>query len=119
MAKSMFFKGQKSAGSQPNNLSTHCSCFKAQALNQPAKDASPPRAWQRENDRLMTMLGRPGRDVVVTSRGEMATPLLALELINGEKLEELVREGGRGTTKTARRGDAKLSIASLPILTGT
>jgi hypothetical protein len=42
-----------------------------------------PRAWKRPNDPLMTMLGRPSRDVVVTTRSADATPLLALELING------------------------------------
>jgi hypothetical protein len=50
------------------------------------------RAWQLENDRLMNMLGRPNRDVVVTWREQESSPLLALELINGARLEELVQQ---------------------------
>ena len=53
-----------------------------------------PRAWQLENNRLMTMLGRPSRDVVTTSRNEEPTPLMALELINGGTLGGGYRRGG-------------------------
>lgn len=49
-----------------------------------------PRAWTRPNDPLMTTLGRPSRDVVVTSRTADATPLLALELINGPAVGDLI-----------------------------
>jgi hypothetical protein len=49
-----------------------------------------PRAWTRPNDPLMTTLGRPSRDVVITSRTADATPLLALELINGPAVGDLI-----------------------------
>jgi hypothetical protein len=38
----------------------------------------------------MTTLGRPSRDVVITSRTADATPLLALELINGPAVGDLI-----------------------------
>ena len=60
-----------------------------------------PRAWQLENNRLMTMLGRPSRDVVTTSRNNEPTPLMALELINGGKLEEMVDAGASVQLKCA------------------
>ena len=65
----------------------------------------PPRAWQLDNSRLMMMLGRPGRDVVVTAREQESTPLLALELINGGELEELVKRGAAAQLKLARSSD--------------
>jgi hypothetical protein len=60
-----------------------------------------PRAWQLENNRLMTMLGRPSRDVVVTSRTDEPTPLMALELINGSRLEEIVDSAASAQFKCA------------------
>jgi hypothetical protein len=53
-------------------------------------DVARHRAWEAENNRLMTMLGRPSRDVVVTSRNNESTTLLQLELINGKLLEDAV-----------------------------
>jgi hypothetical protein len=50
------------------------------------------RAWQLGNTQLLSMLGRPGRDVVVTSRDEEMSALVALELINGEQLEKFVHQ---------------------------
>jgi hypothetical protein len=46
-----------------------------------------------ENNRLMTVLGRPAREVVVTWREQEVTPLVALELINGGHLDRLVLAG--------------------------
>ena len=46
------------------------------------------RAWEQENDRLMSLLGRPSRDAVVTSREEDSFPLQALEMINGSVIDD-------------------------------
>lgn len=48
------------------------------------------RAWQQPNDALMRALGRPDRNVVVTQRSGTTSPLQSLELMNSERLEELV-----------------------------
>ncbi|MFM9196738.1 MAG: DUF1553 domain-containing protein [Planctomycetia bacterium] len=56
-----------------------------------------PRAWTRPNDPLMTTLGRPSRDVVVTARTEEATTLLALELINGPAVGGLIDTAAAAT----------------------
>lgn len=44
-------------------------------------------------DPLMTALGRPNREQVVTSRSSTATTLQALELTNGRTLTEILRAG--------------------------
>ncbi len=54
------------------------------------------RAWQIGSVPFMTMLGRPAREVVVTSRNQDMTALVALELINGESLEILVQQAAKG-----------------------
>jgi hypothetical protein len=52
------------------------------------------RASLANNDALMTALGRPNREQVVTSRASAATTLQALELTNGPTLaNELHRAG--------------------------
>ena len=56
-----------------------------------------PRAWTRPNDPLMTTLGRPSRDVVVTARTAEATTLLALELINGPAVGGLIDTAAAAT----------------------
>jgi len=56
-----------------------------------------PRAWTRPNDPLMTTLGRPSRDVVVTTRSAEATTLLALELINGPAVGGLIDAAAAAT----------------------
>jgi hypothetical protein len=45
------------------------------------------------NDPLMTALGRPNREQVVTSRSTVATTLQALEMTNGETLANWLRRG--------------------------
>ena len=45
------------------------------------------------SDPLMTALGRPNREQVVTSRPTAATTLQALELTNGETLADWLRRG--------------------------
>jgi mono/diheme cytochrome c family protein len=51
------------------------------------------RAALMANDPLMTALGRPNREQVVTSRPTAATTLQALELTNGETLAQALRRG--------------------------
>lgn len=47
------------------------------------------------NDPLMTALGRPNREQVVTSRPSAATTLQALELTNGETLAKWLKQGAQ------------------------
>jgi len=76
----------------------------------PAADASPvrlpERSWQQTGSRLMTMLGRPTRDVVVSVRVHERTPLLALELINGSELEDLTMRSARIQLQSPDTADA-------------
>jgi mono/diheme cytochrome c family protein len=51
------------------------------------------RAALMVNDPLMTALGRPNREQVVTSRPTAATTLQALELTNGETLAKWLHQG--------------------------
>ena len=51
------------------------------------------RAALMVSDPLMTALGRPNREQVVTSRPTAATTLQALELTNGETLADWLRRG--------------------------
>jgi len=44
-------------------------------------------------DPLMTALGRPNREQVVTTRSSVATTLQALEMTNGETLADLLKRG--------------------------
>ena len=44
-------------------------------------------------DPLMTALGRPNREQVVTTRSSAATTLQSLELVNGGTLERMLRRG--------------------------
>jgi len=54
----------------------------------------PIRAWRhRDPDPLATALGRPSRDVINSVRAEDATVLQALELINGDVLQERLTKG--------------------------
>jgi hypothetical protein len=70
-----------------------------------ASSNAPARAWQLENNRLMTMLGRPSRDVVVTSREQVSTPLMELELINGELLEDVIDQVAAAQLNSKRPRD--------------
>ena len=53
------------------------------------------RAALVNSDPLMTALGRPNREQVVTSRSSAATTLQALELTNGATLAALLDRGAR------------------------
>ena len=62
------------------------------------------RAWQQPNDALMRALGRPDRNVVVTQRSGTTSPLQSLELMNSERLEELVTKAA--TTLISQEGNS-------------
>jgi hypothetical protein len=51
------------------------------------------RAALVNNDPLMTALGRPNREQVITTRASSATTLQALEMTNGHTLAELLKRG--------------------------
>ncbi|MGV3772044.1 MAG: DUF1549 domain-containing protein [Verrucomicrobiales bacterium] len=51
------------------------------------------RAALRDADPLMTALGRPNREQVMTSRASIATTLQALELTNGQVLTSHLKQG--------------------------
>ncbi len=53
------------------------------------------RAALVNNDPLMTALGRPNREQVITTRASAATTLQALEMTNGRTLAELLKRGAR------------------------
>ena len=51
------------------------------------------RAGLVNNDPLMTALGRPNREQVITTRASAATTLQGLEMTNGRTLAELLKRG--------------------------
>jgi hypothetical protein len=51
------------------------------------------RAALVKNDPLMTALGRPNREQVITTRATAATTLQALEMTNGSTLAQLLKQG--------------------------
>ena len=53
------------------------------------------RAGLVNNDPLMTALGRPNREQVITTRVSAATTLQALEMTNGRTLAELLKRGAQ------------------------
>jgi hypothetical protein len=53
------------------------------------------RASLVKNDGLLTALGRPNRETVITGRDSQANLLQALELTNGKKFNEVLRQGAR------------------------
>jgi mono/diheme cytochrome c family protein/uncharacterized membrane protein len=54
-----------------------------------------PRAGLVKNDGFLTALGRPNRETVSTSRVSQASLLQALELTNGTRFNETLRQGAR------------------------
>ena len=59
---------------------------------------------------LMTALGRPNREQVVTERAWAATTLQALELANGESLAATLRTGAAHLVKTPRTSRALATL---------
>ena len=76
------------------------------STNHPVRPAR--RAWQQVNDPLMRALGRPDRNVIVTTRSSDPNPLQSLELMNGERLEELVMNAARQLIRQAGNSDRAL-----------
>ncbi|WP_161888656.1 DUF1549 domain-containing protein [Pontibacter russatus] len=64
------------------------------------------RASLVENDVFLTALGRPNRENVITGRDTQANLLQALELTNGEKLNEVLRRGAENLVTNVRENDA-------------
>ncbi|MDA0661198.1 MAG: DUF1553 domain-containing protein [Planctomycetota bacterium] len=110
-AESLKSEGYVFSGPEVRWLSAEQFIDSLRVLSQPiAANASPlrlpERSWQQSGSRLMTMLGRPTRDVVVSTRVQEPTPLLALELINGSEFEELAKRGAEAQVEIAERPDA-------------
>jgi mono/diheme cytochrome c family protein len=61
------------------------------------------RASLVNNDPLMTALGRPNREQVITSRATVATTLQALEMTNGATLARLLQLGAENLLSTQAR----------------
>jgi uncharacterized membrane protein/mono/diheme cytochrome c family protein len=53
------------------------------------------RASLVKNDGLLTALGRPNRETVITGRDSQANLLQALELTNGNKFNQILRQGAQ------------------------
>jgi Protein of unknown function (DUF1549)/Protein of unknown function (DUF1553)/Planctomycete cytochrome C len=67
------------------------------------------------NDALMTALGRPNREQVVTVRASAATTLQALELTNGSTLASELKQAGERIAKT---GEDASTVANALYLQG-
>ena len=76
----------------------------------------PSRSWEQNGSRLMTMLGRPTRDVVVSARNEEPSPLRALELINGGELQDLVQQAAAALFKSGEPAAAAAERVCLAML---
>jgi hypothetical protein len=92
-----------------------------QALGEPLPEDATPlrlsgRSWEQKGSRLMTMLGRPTRDVVVSARIEEPSPLWALELINGGELQELVQQAASAQFRPSETPEALAERICLALL---
>src|SRR5262249_13349195 len=58
-------------------------------------------------DPLMRSLGRPNREQVVTTRGDVLTTLQALDLSNGQVLTDLAARGAANLRKESPEADAE------------
>lgn len=63
------------------------------------------RASLVENDVFLTALGRPNRENVITGRDTQANLLQALELTNGERLNEVLRKGAESLVSNSPEND--------------
>ncbi len=64
------------------------------------------RASLVNSDPLMRSLGRPNREQVVTTRGDVLTTLQALDLSNGQTLTDLAARGAANLVKTSPKASA-------------
>jgi cytochrome c553 len=67
-------------------------------------------------DPLMTALGRPNREQVVTTRPSTATTLQSLELLNGATLADSLDRGAKRLLTTTRQANALMSTVFLRAL---
>jgi cytochrome c553 len=68
------------------------------------------RAALVNNDSLMTALGRPNREQVVTSRASAATTLQALEMTNGSTLAGLLERGAEHVIRERPKSSRELIV---------
>ncbi|SIO22933.1 Planctomycete cytochrome C [Singulisphaera sp. GP187] len=71
------------------------------------------RASMVNSDLLMRSLGRPNREQVVTTRGDVLTTLQALDLSNGQILTDLVTQGAANLLKAQPEATADHWIESI------
>jgi hypothetical protein len=64
------------------------------------------RATLMHSDPLMRSLGRPNREQVVTTRGDVLTTLQALDLSNGPEMTELIARGAASLLKSHEKSTA-------------
>ncbi|MBN7811543.1 PSD1 domain-containing protein [Algoriphagus sp. H41] len=75
--------------------------FRPYELIPEAKPSLPfARAAVVANNAFLTSLGRPNREIVSTSRDSQASLLQALELSNGERLNQSLTKGGKNWTES-------------------
>ena len=56
----------------------------------------------------MIALGRPNREIVVTTRPSVATTLQALEMTNGETLADILKRGAKNLLESSGRAGENL-----------
>jgi hypothetical protein len=93
---------------------------KPAASIKPAVQATSPerrfiRAALVNADALMRSLGRPNREQVVTTRGDVLTALQALDLSNGQLLADTLARGAASLLKTRPKGSNRELIRSIYI----
>ena len=99
-------------------LVTGASPKKADAPVQPPAEAAAPahrfvRAALVVADPLMRSLGRPNREQVVTTRGDVLTTLQALDLSNGQSLTDTAARGASGLLKSNPGAPAEALAATV------
>ena len=83
---------------------------KLNAMIASARITGQARASLVKNDPLMTALGRPSREQVITSRPAAATTLQALEMTNGSTLAELLKKGADKILETMPKSGRALIV---------
>jgi Protein of unknown function (DUF1549)/Protein of unknown function (DUF1553) len=92
------------------------SWIKPKQLVDLALDGDRVRAWRHKRpSALATALGRPNREQVVTKRGQEATVLQALEVTNGQTLNDLLTEGAEAllTSPLGMEADTEKAVDTL------
>ncbi len=71
------------------------------------------RASLMHSDPLMRSLGRPNREQVVTTRGDVLTTLQALDLSNGSEMAEMISRGAASVLKSHPDATARQLVDTL------